>query len=473
MARNKDDRLAQAILDAVGGPDNVALAINCLTRLRLHLKDDGLVDDGAVRALPGVLGTKWSGGLYQIIVGQNVDKVCQYIVGAGAASAGYLDFDLDSEERDTSRGAIDVGQAILGYLSGSMVPLMPMLMAAGLFKAAGTLVGPNILGLVGADADLVALCNFLYEAAFYFMPIYLGMNAARQLGATPMLGAYLGGILIAPTFVELARAGTAFTVFGIPCATGVYTSTAIPILLSVWAMSHVERLMQRTIPEVLATVMVPFATMLVMTPLALCGLAPLGNLFGSWIGRALFALGDLGGILTMLAGGVVAALWLPLVATGMHMSIIGLGMGAFIETGVDRFVMVAIAISVWSTYGTELGTALRLHDAKERSYAWSCLFTNMVGGVAEPFIFGLLFKYPRLWVTRAIGAFVSGSLAMALGVGYYNMHTGSVLNLMAFVGDEPRNLINACICAAVGFVVSTAATYVAGFTKEELEGGVA
>lgn len=470
MARNKDEKLGQAILDAVGGPDNVALAMSCLTRLRLHIKDEGLVNDGAVRALRGVLGTQWSGGLYQIIIGQNVGKVCRYVVNAGAAPADFLNVDLDFEGHRDPRGVVDVGQAILGYLSGSVVPLMPMLMVAGLFKAMGTLIGPGMLGLVEADADIVVVCNILFEAALYFMPLYLGSNAARQLGATPILGAYLGGILIAPTFIELVHEGRALSVFGIPCATGIYASTALPILLSVWAMSRVEQLMQRTIPEVFSTVMAPFATMIVMTPLSLCVLSPLGNLLGSWIGKALVALGSLGGIITVLGGGIVAALWLPLVVTGMHTSIIGLGMSAFIEAGIDRFAMVAIALSVWSTYGTELGTALRLRDANERSFAWSCLFTNMVGGVAEPFIFGVLFKYPRLWATRAIGAFACGSLAMALGVGYYNMHTTSVLNLLAFVGNDSQNIVNACICAAFGFVVSLVATYTAGFTSEELEG---
>ena len=45
--------------------------------------------------------------------------------------------------------------------------------------------------------------NWLYNAGFYFMPIFLGWSAAKQLGASPQLGMMLGGVLIAPELMDL------------------------------------------------------------------------------------------------------------------------------------------------------------------------------------------------------------------------------------------------------------------------------
>ena len=41
--------MAQGILDAVGGPENISGMTHCATRLRLNLKDDAACDDAAVK----------------------------------------------------------------------------------------------------------------------------------------------------------------------------------------------------------------------------------------------------------------------------------------------------------------------------------------------------------------------------------------------------------------------------------------
>ena len=129
-----------------------------------------------------------------------------------------------------------IGNNILNYLSGSMVPLIPVLMCAGLFKTVGVILGPTMAGVISETSDIYILMNILYDAAFYFLPIYLGYNAAKNIGVTPVLGAFMGGILIDPAMIQMAQDGAAFSVYGIPCIPGNYTQSVIPILLSVWAM---------------------------------------------------------------------------------------------------------------------------------------------------------------------------------------------------------------------------------------------
>lgn len=472
MAEDKNVQIAEQVLANVGGPENISTALHCMTRLRLNLKDDGLADLDALKAIKGVLGAQWSGGQLQVIIGQNVPKVHAAVVAAGVASGGSVDENLDNAGVKFEWTPANVGQAILGYLSGSMVPMIPVMMCAGLFKTLATILAPGMLGLVAEDSNVLTLLNFLYDAGFYFLPIYLGYNAASKIGATPMLGAYMGGILIAPAFVALANEGTPFSVFGIPCTPGVYSSTVVPVLLSVAVLWQVEKFFKKIMPDALSTIFTPFCTMFVMVPISLCALAPLGNLIGGILGNILFALGNAGGIISVVGCGLVAALWLPLVATGMHVALIMLAITNFLATGSDFFIMVATTMCLWGGYGAEIGSFLRLKDKDEKSLALGYVISNMVGGVGEPFIYGILFRYPRVWLTSCLGGFVSGAIAAALGVGVYNMAGASnVLNILAFAGGEPSNIVKACIAAAAGLVTSLVATYLFGFTKEELEGG--
>ena len=471
MADDKNKQIATQVVEAVGGKENISSALHCMTRLRLTLKDEGLADLDTIKAIKGVLGAQWSGSQLQVIIGQNVGKVHDAVVAMGVASGGTVDENLDGDlagqkQPLTAKG---VGQAILGYLSGAMVPMIPLLMTAGLMKTIGVIVGPAMLGLVPAESSLVVLMDFVYNAGFYFLPIYLGWTAAQKLGVTPILGAYIGGILIAPAFVQMATDGTPFDVFGIPCAPANYSSTVLPILLSVWVMSYVEKFFKKHLPDVLTTVFSPFLTMLVMLPVSLGALAPLGNMLGVLIGNALFAMGSAGGILSILGGGLLCALWLPMVTTGMHVAVIMLAIGTFMTTGVDNFVLVCTTIGLWTGYGAEFAAFLKLKDPEDKSLALGYFISNTVGGVGEPFIYGILFQHPRLWVTNSIAAFVTGALSVALGLQVYNMAASSVLNLLAFVGPDPSNLTKTCICAAVGFVLGLVLAYLFGFTKEELE----
>ena len=67
--------IAEQVLAAVGGKENVAAATHCMTRLRLNLKDNSIPKKEQVSSIPGVLAVVESGGQYQVVIGQNVAKV--------------------------------------------------------------------------------------------------------------------------------------------------------------------------------------------------------------------------------------------------------------------------------------------------------------------------------------------------------------------------------------------------------------
>lgn len=150
-----------------------------------------------------------------------------------------------------------VGSNILNYLAGSMTPLIPAMITAAMFKTLQVLLGPDMLGFVTAESDFYLLCGILYNAFFYFLPIYLGYTAAKKLGTSPVMGMFTACMLLVPDFVALADAGESFSVYGIPCMVNNYAQTVLPVILSVWVMSYVERFFKKVIPDTLSTIFTP------------------------------------------------------------------------------------------------------------------------------------------------------------------------------------------------------------------------
>ena len=71
MATNK--QIAENVLKAVGGKENVVNLAHCFTRLRFTLKDESKVDQDALRKTQGVIQLIMAGGQCQVVVGSKVD----------------------------------------------------------------------------------------------------------------------------------------------------------------------------------------------------------------------------------------------------------------------------------------------------------------------------------------------------------------------------------------------------------------
>ena len=314
-------KTAADVLAAVGGKENVTNLVHCITRLRFSLRDESVPDIEQIKKIPGVLGAQWSGGQFQVIIGQNVTKVYDETLKLGIGGGGAIDVD-EGDAKKFEWTPANIGNAILNYLSKTMVALLPIMMGGAFFRVIATVMGPLMFNVWAEDSQIYQLFyTWMYNAAFYFMPVYLGYSAAVQLNCSKMLGMFMGGILICPDLVALAQTGevTSMSVMGIPAPVANYAQTVLPIILCMPVLAQVEKLMKKIVPDMLSTVFVPFLTMLVMVPVAYCALAPIGNWMGDLVGNALFSFGEFGGF---FAVAIIGALWSFLVMTGMHQVLI-------------------------------------------------------------------------------------------------------------------------------------------------------
>lgn len=144
-------KIAEDVLAAVGGASNVTNATHCMTRLRLNLKDQSIPNDNEVKKIKGVLGAQWSGGQYQVIIGQNVPKVYDAAIALGVKGEGSIDENLDDGTKEplTVKTA---GKKALNYLSKTMCMTIPIIMGAAMFRTLAVLCGDGMLGIWSADS---------------------------------------------------------------------------------------------------------------------------------------------------------------------------------------------------------------------------------------------------------------------------------------------------------------------------------
>lgn len=458
------EKTGQAVLTAVGGAANVTSVTHCMTRLRFNLKDASVPNDDQVREIKGVIGVARAGGQYQVIIGQTVDKVYDAVCAAGDLTRNTpINENLDANQPKEKLTWKSAGSLILNKLAGCLTPLIPMLIAASMFKMFAAVFGPSMLNLISANSDLYKVFAFVGDAGFYFFPVVLGYTASKQFGTSAIVSMFLGAIMIDPNLIKIVTAGKAFSVFGIPMSLVNYSSTVIPIILSVWIMSYVERFFKRYISEALSTILVPTLTIMVMVPVSLCLLGPAGNFIGNYICEGILAFGKMGGVPSIIAIAVIGALWEILVMTGMHLLMITTMMMIFAQSGHENFVTLGAVAASLSVAGMCLGTALRLKDKDQRTLAWGYLVASLIGGVTEPGLYGIAVRYKRPFIGMMIGGFCGALYAGITHITAYVMvPVANFLALTGYVGGNSVNIINGVLSGVVAFTAAAVATYLIG-----------
>ena len=309
----KYQELSDKIVGLVGGKANVQFFTHCVTRLRFNVKDESAVKKDEIEKLPGVLGSQWQNGQYQIIIGQAVNDAYRLICEKnGFAVEKSVDEKLDDEKPAQKKGVKAVIDKIFDGISGSLTPLIPALIGCGMIKV--ILILMDMAG-VPADSGTYQLLTFAGDAGFYFLPIMIGAFAAKKFGANPALGMVIGGLLIYPSFASGVSDGTAFNFLGIPVYGVSYSSTIFPIILCCAVMAPIEKFFAKHSPDILRSVLEPLLTIIVMIPLAYCVLGPIGSFLGTYLSTFVLWLYNTLGFIGVAA---FAAVMPFVIMTGMH-----------------------------------------------------------------------------------------------------------------------------------------------------------
>lgn len=460
--------LINGIIESVGGKENITSCWHCATRLRIELKDWGLLKTETLKKVKGVAGYKELQGQLQVIIGPGVanvyDQLCEI---TGIAKEKQIDEDLDST-KEIKEGIVS---KIVNSISKSFIPIIEIIVAASFIKMFATLLGPGMLNLISAESDIYTLLTFVGDAGFYFLPIYMGMSAAKTFKSSPMLGMFMGAILLHPTLVTLAGAGNPFTVFGIPMTLATYSSSTIPVFLSVLIMSYVEKFFKKYVPDSLKMMLVPLCTTLVMLPIMLCFIGPLGTWIGNALANITVTLANTGYIAYLLVATIIGGIFIFAILFGMHVPLFMIAVGMIAETGGDGLILPGMMTCVFALLGMEIGAFFRLKNTNDKSLTASYILTHAIGGITEPAIFGIGVRYKKPLMCSCAASAIAALLMALTGTKVYTVvASSSIFAATAFLGGSQINGILGFSFLGVAVVLGAILTYMFGFTIEQING---
>ncbi|MFS0777024.1 beta-glucoside-specific PTS transporter subunit IIABC [Neobacillus sp. 3P2-tot-E-2] len=446
--------LAATILEKVGGKENVSSVGNCATRLRFNLKDDKKADTEAIKNTKGVVGVVNKGGQYQVIIGNEVSNVYKQLVKLGNLSDASSSDTKDEEKKG-------VVAKVLDTIAGCFFPIIPAIAGAGMLKALLALL--IALKWITVESESYRFLSFIADAAFYFLPILLAVSAAKKFNVNQYMAMAIGGILVHPMFISMvgaakeAETGLHFLGISVPLVS--YATSVIPIILAVWLMSYVEPFFDKIVPSSMKQMIAPLLTLIVVAPVTLIVIGPLGNNLGLGLGAVInFLNTHVSWLVPMLVGTFTPFL----VMTGMHYGIIPIGMSMLATRGIDTVAGPGMMVSNIAEGAASLAVALRTKNKDIKQLASSAGITAVIG-ITEPAMYGISLRFKRPLIAAMIGGGVGGLFIGIMGVGRYAQVAPGLFSLPSYIGpDGFSNLIYASIGCGISFVTAFIVSYILG-----------
>ena len=459
----KYQKLSEDILENVGGKDNISAVTHCVTRLRLTLKNNDLVNKEAINKLEGVLGSQFNAGQYQVIIGQQIPEVAADFAKVSGLSLGEIvDENLDGADTKKKLTLKDIPNAVLNTISAIVFPVIPIYLGAGLILLLINLLGPTIFNIIPADSNFAVFMNMVGQTGYYFMPIFIAWSAAKHFKTSIPMAMFLCAVMIYPDFVQLVADGGSMTIYGIPVTMVNYARQILPTILTVWILSYVYKFIDGHMPNSLKYAFNPLTTLLVMLPIEFCLLGPVGTFVGDLIAAVCVGISKAVG---PLAIGVIGGLWYILVGLGMDKALVPVVVNNFTLYGYDNLFWLSAISATYALMGVGLAYIVRCKK-EEKSGAASAFVTLAVGGVSEPTIFVTLFRYKKSMIAYMAGGFVGGLLSGIFGLKAFTIGTGNAL-FFTVCAAEGVSLFPAIISCVAALAVSFGLALVLGFNDEK------
>ncbi len=445
-------QIASEILPLIGGNDNIGHLTHCITRLRITPNSLESIDKSSLSEIPGVLGINENSGQLQIILGNRVsdvfDELKALVYGAGSSIGD------ENEKSPVEAEKKGIFATILDAIAGIFSPVIPAIVGAGLLK--GIIVMLTSSGLVHSDSETIKVLTVIGDAAFYFLPVILGVSSALKFKCNAYIGAALGGILIHPQLQALMQSsGDYMHLFGIPLKSTLYMSSVLPIILTVWFMSYVEKFLATFIPSSLKGVFQPVLTLIIVAPVMLAVLGPVGSVIGNVVASTFIHIYGVAGI---LAGAILGGLYAPIVVTGMHYGFLPVMFESISQTGFDYIMAIGVAANS-AQAGATFMVFLMTKNKAFKSIAGGAGI-NAIIGITEPAIFGVTLRLKKPLIAACIGGALGGAVMGLFQIGATGIGTGPLAGLAFFFGPKFVYFIAGCL---VSFISAAVLTRIIGF----------
>lgn len=466
MSENR--KIAEDVVAAVGGKENIQSVAHCATRLRIMVNDKEKINQEEIEEIAKVKGAFYNSGQYQIIFGTGtVNKIYEEISTLG------LETKSSSEQKNEAVKSGSTFQRAIRTFGDVFVPIIPVLVATGLFMGLrGLVMQEQILSLFGMQPDDISQ-NFLLftqvltDTAFAFLPALVAWSTFRVFGGTPIIGLVLGLMLVSPDLPNAYDVASgdaeALKFLGFIPVVG-YQGSVIPAFIAGILGAKLERAIRKRVPESLDLITTPFLTLLVMITVSLLVVGPIFHSVET-------------GILSVatkvlawplgISGFIIGGLNQLIVITGVHHVFNMLEIQLLAEFKNNPYNAI-ITCSVAAQGGAALAVGLKTKSKKLKALALPSSFSAFLG-ITEPAIFGVNLRYGKPFVMALIGGAVGGFCASILGLKATGMAVTVIPGTLLYLnGQVLQYILVNVIAIAVAFIL----TWMFGFSdkmKEKVE----
>ncbi|HDC7829506.1 TPA: PTS transporter subunit EIIC [Staphylococcus aureus] len=469
----KEQQLAERIIAAVGGMDNIDSVMNCMTRVRIKVLDENKVDDQELRHIDGVMGVIHDERI-QVVVGPGtVNKVANHMAELSGVKLGdpIPHHHNDSEKMDYKSYAADKAKAnkeahkakqkngklnkVLKSIANIFIPLIPAFIGAGLIGGiAAVLSNLMVAGYISGAwiTQLITVFNVIKDGMLAYLAIFTGINAAKEFGATPGLGGVIGGTTL---LTGIAGKNILMNVFtGEPLQPG--QGGIIGVIFAVWILSIVEKRLHKIVPNAIDIIVTPTIALLIVGLLTIFIFMPLAGFVSDSLVSVVNGIISIGGV---FSGFIIGASFLPLVMLGLHHIFTPIHIEMINQSGATYLLPIA-AMAGAGQVGAALALWVRCKcNTTLRNTLKGALPVGFLG-IGEPLIYGVTLPLGRPFLTACIGGGIGGAVIGGIG------HIGakaigpSGVSLLPLISDNMY----------LGYIAGLLAAYAGGFVCTYLFG---
>ena len=457
--------LAQKIVELIGGKDNILKVANCMTRLRVTLKDESKVNSEELKKTVGILGIVQDGSYIQIVLGPGkAKKVADICIEELKLPKDTLVAGDWKENKATIKGTQKENKfkKAINVIANIFIPLIPAIIAAGIFNGLASLIttlqGQGTLPAEGFWQVTQLMFSLIGGAFLGYFAIYTGINSAKQFGATEALGGMIGAISIGSNIVAISQTFGLYDE-AVPLNSILTTGKGgiIGVIMGVYILAKIEKAIRKRMPDVLELILTPLLSLLITAILFVFIIMPLAGFISDGLVALLsIIINSSNPVVSVISGYILAALFLPMVLLGLHHGLIPIyavqleAMG-----GVSLFPVLAMAGA--GQVGAAIAIYLIARRVKNERLKQVIVGALPAGflGVGEPLIYGVTLPMFNPFITAGIGAGFGGAYVMLTHV---LANAWGPSGLVAIAIMQPNSMLNyfigLCISYIAGFIIT-------------------
>ncbi len=443
--------LAAGFVEKLGGTGNIIDAKNCMTRLRITVKDPSAVDDDAISAMKDV----------KMLIHDEPTYV-QIVLGPGKARDVMEALREQMSAQAKNNGSLLAkGRAATGKTGGGLrviadifTPMIPAMIAAGIAGGLAKLIDVGVAHNILSDGTVIQVIQLIFtlisDGFLAYLTIFTGINSAIQFGLNPILGGVIGGASIDGAVNKIAELLGWYDQS--KPANSILSSGAggiIGVILGVWVLAKVEQWIHKRMPASLDMTFTGLLALMVVMPLYVLVIMPLSGLLATGIASVISAVVESGNVLvTGLAGFLLATLFLPIVLLGLHRGLMPIYALQIEETGATAL-FPAVAMAGAGQVGAAIALyikARRVNNQKMKRVIAGAIPAGVLG-IGEPLIYGVTLPLGKPFITAGLGAGFGGAWIMMRHVMTDAYAPSGILGVTITLSDKMVDYL-------IGFLIS-------------------